>query len=185
VINADALHNGDGGRVIVWADDTTGFYGNLSNRGGANSGNGGFTEISGKENLVFDGKVNSSAPFGTNGTILFDPANIRVVAGTGANDEPLADGQILLEMGVQKTSSLAQRRYRGLLATFSSKPLTISPLTLVYPLTFVPPGGPPGAPPCPRRSSLLRTLMGLGVGIFGWIKPNPSQRWGEASQFWE
>ncbi|NEP58767.1 MAG: filamentous hemagglutinin N-terminal domain-containing protein, partial [Symploca sp. SIO2G7] len=32
-INADALTNGDGGRVIVWADDITQFYGEISARG--------------------------------------------------------------------------------------------------------------------------------------------------------
>jgi CHAT domain-containing protein len=83
----------------------TGFYGNVSAKGGANSGNGGFVEISGKENLVFEGKADVSSPFGTNGTILFDPANITIVAGTGFSDEqlnsdvPVGDlaGQILVE----------------------------------------------------------------------------------------
>ena len=34
-ISADALENGDGGRVIVWADDTTDFSGVISVVGGA------------------------------------------------------------------------------------------------------------------------------------------------------
>lgn len=33
-IVADSILNGDGGRVIVWADGATGFYGNISARGG-------------------------------------------------------------------------------------------------------------------------------------------------------
>ncbi|MAE53618.1 MAG: hypothetical protein CMI20_05860, partial [Opitutae bacterium] len=37
-ISADALENGDGGRVIVWADDTTDFSGVISVVGGASSG---------------------------------------------------------------------------------------------------------------------------------------------------
>ena len=35
-INADAVVRGDGGKVIVWADDTTRAYGSISARGGAN-----------------------------------------------------------------------------------------------------------------------------------------------------
>lgn len=37
-INADALENGNGGRVIIWADEATGFYGKVSARGGINAG---------------------------------------------------------------------------------------------------------------------------------------------------
>ena len=37
---ADAGQTGDGGKVIVWADGDTRFYGNISGRGGAQSGNG-------------------------------------------------------------------------------------------------------------------------------------------------
>ncbi|MGH7553945.1 MAG: filamentous hemagglutinin N-terminal domain-containing protein, partial [Longimicrobiales bacterium] len=47
-IKADALASGDGGKVIVWSDDVTRAYGSISARGGAQSGNGGFVEISGK-----------------------------------------------------------------------------------------------------------------------------------------
>jgi filamentous hemagglutinin family protein len=89
VINADSLVNGNGGRVIVWANNLTGFYGNISARGGSNSGNGGFVEVSGKENLAFHGQVNAAATNGLNGTILFDPRNITIVAGTGADDNQL------------------------------------------------------------------------------------------------
>src|SRR6185436_12866530 len=52
-INADATLEGDGGKVIVWADEITRFHGTLSARGGSQSGNGGFAEISGKGTLLF------------------------------------------------------------------------------------------------------------------------------------
>jgi filamentous hemagglutinin family protein len=81
VINADALLNGNGGRVIVWADQVTGFYGNISARGGLNFGNGGFVEVSGKENLSFQGRVNLGANNGNLGTLLLDPENITIVRG--------------------------------------------------------------------------------------------------------
>jgi CHAT domain-containing protein len=81
-IFADALHSGNGGQAIVWADNTTQFYGNISARGGTtpgfNSQNGGFVEISGKETLVFRGRVDVSATQGSMGTILFDPDNITI-----------------------------------------------------------------------------------------------------------
>ena len=77
-INADAINAGDGGKVIVWSDDATGFYGNISAKGGASSGDGGFAEVSGKENLAFAGLVDLSAPTGLTGTLLLDPTNITI-----------------------------------------------------------------------------------------------------------
>ncbi|WP_293119320.1 filamentous hemagglutinin N-terminal domain-containing protein, partial [Okeania sp. SIO1I7] len=77
-ISADAITNGDGGRVIIWSDGVTNFAGNISAKGGEFSGNGGFVEVSGKQQLIFDGNVNVSAAFGTPGTILLDPENITV-----------------------------------------------------------------------------------------------------------
>ena len=72
-ITADATRSGDGGRVIVWADEVTGFYGDLSARGGSESGNGGFVEVSGKNNLEFRGNVYLTAANGTLGTLLLTP----------------------------------------------------------------------------------------------------------------
>jgi filamentous hemagglutinin family protein len=89
VINADALQSGNGGRVIVWADKATGFYGSASARGGSLFGDGGFIEISGKENLAFFGSANVGALKGTPGTVLFDPQDINIVTGTGTNDTQL------------------------------------------------------------------------------------------------
>ena len=75
---ADALMNGNGGEVIVWSDENTAFYGSLFARGGANGGDGGFAEISGKDNLAYAGAVNLSASNGEGGQILFDPKNIEI-----------------------------------------------------------------------------------------------------------
>ena len=66
VIDADALTLGDGGTVIVWADEVTRFYGSITARGGAQAGDGGFIETSGKQYLDFNGAVDASA---TNGDI--------------------------------------------------------------------------------------------------------------------
>jgi hypothetical protein len=82
-INADALTNGNGGKVIVWADEVTGFYGSISARGGLESGHGGLVEVSGKEHLIFRGQVNTSAVNGLPGTLLLDPNNITIADGSG------------------------------------------------------------------------------------------------------
>ncbi|ESA32856.1 filamentous hemagglutinin family n-terminal domain protein [Leptolyngbya sp. Heron Island J] len=101
-IAANANTDGSGGQVIVWADHTTEFWGQVSATGGLNTGNGGFVEISGKENLIFRGDVDvtASAPNGILGTLLLDPDDIRIVNGTGGlNDNELADNQILFGDG--------------------------------------------------------------------------------------
>ncbi|MEG4829285.1 filamentous hemagglutinin N-terminal domain-containing protein, partial [Microcoleus sp. F8-D3] len=83
-INADAVSNGNGGRVIVWADETTRFNGNITARGGLFSGNGGFVEVSGKQSLDFQGLVDLRSIFGIAGTLLLDPTDITISAGADA-----------------------------------------------------------------------------------------------------
>ena len=91
-ITADAISNGDGGKVIVWADDTTRFYGRISARG--QGGNGGFVETSGKMGLDVRGATVDA------GTWLLDPSNITIsnaptVGSTFPNFNPLgATGNI-------------------------------------------------------------------------------------------
>ena len=87
-ITADAKVNGDGGKVVVWSDDTTRFLGNISVRGGAQMGDGGFVEVSGKEYLTFKGNVDTQAPHGKTGLLLLDPADIIIANGTGDGGTP-------------------------------------------------------------------------------------------------
>jgi len=102
VIHADALTQGNGGRVIVWADEATRFYGTVTARGGLLSGNGGFAEVSGKAFLDFAGIANLSADQGLFGTLLLDPTNITVVAG-GNNPAELAANDQFADPGVNNT----------------------------------------------------------------------------------
>ncbi len=83
VIKADSLLNGNGGRVIVWADDTARIYGTITAQGGAVSGNGGFVETSGKHYLDVTRTPELTAPNGTGGTWLLDPSNITIQVGSG------------------------------------------------------------------------------------------------------
>ena len=79
---------GEGGKVVVWSDDITRFHGSISARGGAQGGNGGMVEVSGKQHLLFAGAADTSAPFGTLGTLLLDPTvlHIRDTGGAGQED---------------------------------------------------------------------------------------------------
>src|SRR5712671_6315624 len=72
-INASANGNGQGGKVILWSDAQTTFAGTIFARGGANGGDGGFVEVSGKQQLAFTGQVDTTAPMGKTGDLLLDP----------------------------------------------------------------------------------------------------------------
>ena len=88
-IRADARAGGDGGKVIVWSDDLTRAYGTVSARGGAQGGNGGFAEISGKNLLDFLARVDVGAPRGAAGTLLLDPLDIVVSNATTTDNAQL------------------------------------------------------------------------------------------------
>ena len=77
-IHADALEIGNGGKVILWSDKINYFDGLITARGGSLGGDGGFVEVSGKENLFPQGHVDTSAPFGAYGTLLWDPCDVTI-----------------------------------------------------------------------------------------------------------
>jgi hypothetical protein len=81
---ADALLTGNGGNVVVWSNNDTEFFGGVSARGGAQSGNGGNVEVSGGY-LNFQGNVNTLAAHGAAGNLLLDPINLTISNGTTTN----------------------------------------------------------------------------------------------------
>ena len=84
---ADAITQGNGGKIIVWSDVATGFEGNISARGGLHGGDGGFAETSGKVYLdVNQARVNTTSPLGTTGMWLLDPANVTISAAATSNE---------------------------------------------------------------------------------------------------
>jgi hypothetical protein len=95
-LRANATGGGDGGRVIVWADDTTRVHGSIQARGGANGGKGGFVETSGKRYLDANGaRVDASATAGQAGQWLLDPSELTIsVAGidTSSLSNPFTAG---------------------------------------------------------------------------------------------
>ncbi|MFT5416820.1 MAG: filamentous hemagglutinin family protein, partial [Gammaproteobacteria bacterium] len=80
-VQANAGEDGLGGTVIIWSDEETIFSGQAAARGGANSGDGGLVEVSGKETLRFSGAVDVGAPAGQGGTLLLDPQRIFIIPG--------------------------------------------------------------------------------------------------------
>ncbi|MFP4156100.1 MAG: MBG domain-containing protein, partial [Opitutales bacterium] len=119
-LTADARITGDGGEVIVWADDFTDYRGTISARGGAESGDGGFVEVSGKEHLSFRGRVDAGADHGAAGTLLLDPKNINIAddgtdsasetdnefADSPASDVTIAPSDILAIIGSGSNTDL-------------------------------------------------------------------------------
>lgn len=77
-ISADALVTGKGGKSVVWANDSTTFAGSISARGGAQGGDGGNVEVSGKRTLAFTGTVDTRAPKGQGGSLLLDPTSLCI-----------------------------------------------------------------------------------------------------------
>ena len=92
-LHADAITNGNGGKIIAWADIATGFDGTLSAQGGQYSGNGGFAEVSGKEYLNVDNlRINLAAPMGNAGTLLLDPSDVSLTTGIADSGVNFAAG---------------------------------------------------------------------------------------------
>jgi filamentous hemagglutinin family protein len=102
-LKADATQAGSGGRVIVWANETTRVRGSIAARGGATSGNGGFVWTSGMVTLEANGlRVDTSAPNGAAGTWRLDATDINVTdvyADTGGSAINVGGGSIALGVG--------------------------------------------------------------------------------------
>ncbi|MFT5505468.1 MAG: filamentous hemagglutinin family protein, partial [Gammaproteobacteria bacterium] len=95
-ISADAIDEGDGGGVIIWADDTARIYGSIFAKGGEQTGNGGFVETSGKNYLDITQSPNLSALNGIGGQWLLDPNNL--IIGSGGSDNITQTGPAATEI---------------------------------------------------------------------------------------
>jgi hypothetical protein len=83
-IAADAIANGNGGKVILWSDESTRANGRITARGGALGGNGGLIETSSHSLDVAGIRIDASAPNGASGLWLLDPADITISGGPTA-----------------------------------------------------------------------------------------------------
>ena len=112
--------------MIIWGDEGTFAYGNISARGGQLGGDGGFTEVSGKY-LDFQGFADTTAPKGRIGTLLLDPQTITI--STAANsgftppfnfDGPICNGTA--------TATLDGTLSGNTVTTIQTQPLLITQL---------------------------------------------------------
>jgi len=78
---ANAGTNGDGGEVIMYSPKTALFESDarVETKGGSQSGNGGFFELSGKEYVETFGQIDLTASNGESGMFLIDPLNLTIV----------------------------------------------------------------------------------------------------------
>ncbi|MCP3866735.1 MAG: filamentous hemagglutinin N-terminal domain-containing protein, partial [Gammaproteobacteria bacterium] len=88
-VKADAMARGDGGRVIVWADESTQIFGSISARGGTIDGDGGFVETSSKNAFRITATPDVGASHGNGGTWLIDPFDIEIVAAQPVAPPPI------------------------------------------------------------------------------------------------
>lgn len=124
IVDVSGGQSGNGGRGILWSDESTQFYGTILATGGDIDGDGGLVEVSSQGNLVFLGTVAVESVHGDGGTLLLDPTTIHIIDiadGDGTLDDELTPGsddeessQILAEVlddydeNNQNTISVAQ-----------------------------------------------------------------------------
>ena len=146
-IRADAISEGDGGKVVVWSEDLTRYKGSISVRGGARGGDGGSVEVSGKRDLEFRGTVDASAPNGKVGTLLLDPLTITIANGangSGADDghltEPAVDTNIAFADGGAASFTISEGQIEALTANITleaGNSITLGNLTTDGQLTLL------------------------------------------------
>ena len=88
-IEASATESGDGGTVVLWANNRMDYAGSINAQALGASGNGGEAEVSGSS-LIYHGLVSLRSVNGKNGTLLLDPGDLTI--STRANGSTNADG---------------------------------------------------------------------------------------------
>ncbi|MFL2928041.1 MAG: beta strand repeat-containing protein, partial [Opitutales bacterium] len=110
---SDSEVNGNGGRIIVWADGVTSFSGDLSATGVES---GGFAEVSGKSVLNFSGSVDLTSESGVVGSLLLDPTNITI-SNTGSHTSIATSGSTILEPSAAAGSVISLSTLNSALAS--------------------------------------------------------------------
>ncbi|XOV87479.1 MAG: filamentous hemagglutinin N-terminal domain-containing protein [Pseudomonadota bacterium] len=91
---ANAGLNGDGGEIIAFTEGEALFRrgASIEARGGADSGDGGFVEVSGLDYVEINGRVDTSAANGASGTFLIDPTDITISGSSATNGMTTVSG---------------------------------------------------------------------------------------------
>jgi filamentous hemagglutinin family protein len=96
-LNASAIKSGNGGKIVVWSNDTTIFAGSALATGGNTNGNGGFVETSGQFLNINGASVTTAAPKGSAGHWLLDPDDFTVdSSNVGDVNAALANGDVII-----------------------------------------------------------------------------------------
>uniref|UniRef100_UPI002C9C4FB1 beta strand repeat-containing protein n=1 Tax=Povalibacter sp. TaxID=1962978 RepID=UPI002C9C4FB1 len=114
VIRADSMQSGDAGRVAVWSEGRTTFNGDILARAGGASGNGGFAEVSGRQNLRIGGHATLTSENGMAGSLLLDPGTINIVDGSdaaSASDNEIGDEWIIAQLATPGTLTISTAVY--------------------------------------------------------------------------
>ncbi len=102
-ISADAITSGNGGKVVLWSNDSTRAYGSINARGGAQGGDGGMIETSGHWLDVAGLKPSAGAAHGQNGTWLLDPADVTI-SGTATTNATNTGGVFSPDSGANASN---------------------------------------------------------------------------------
>ena len=137
VIDASATGKGDGGKIVVWADGTTTYTGQINARGGAGGGNGGQVEVSGKGTLNFDGAVDLLAPKGAKGDLLLDPTSLIIgtVANVDGNGHDLQGNTLTANQYAGFVSNITASNVASLLATSNVTLAALNTISVTAPVT--------------------------------------------------
>ncbi|MHC5061578.1 MAG: two-partner secretion domain-containing protein, partial [Planctomycetota bacterium] len=111
---ANAGINGDGGEIVALSPETALFRdgAQIEAKGGTESGDGGFAEVSGWEHVEVYGQADVGAENGNGGTFLIDPYSIDIIAtANNAGDwdaatwEPTSDASVVTPDSILTTLS--------------------------------------------------------------------------------
>ncbi|HLB75095.1 MAG TPA: filamentous hemagglutinin N-terminal domain-containing protein, partial [Sedimentisphaerales bacterium] len=93
--SANAGQNGDGGDIIAYSPGTALLRegAQVEAKGGSESGDGGFFELSGKEYVEIAGGIDLTAANGQEGEFLIDPLNIKIVPAGAPEEGGMAGGR--------------------------------------------------------------------------------------------
>jgi filamentous hemagglutinin family protein len=166
VLDASATAQGQGGTVVAWADDHTTFAGQVLARGGAQGGDGGRVETSGKQTLDARGaRVDTRATLGRTGDWLLDPADITIQGGSAP--PPPASPSLVYEADLEAATSnvtVSADNSIQVAGAFGGNAIVMQPnvnLTLSV-------AGPASAPPAPTSGiDLVASSTPIGITTSG------------------
>ncbi len=93
-ISASSTDRGDGGEIIVFAQNYSNVNGALTARGGPETGDGGFIETSGLASLDVTRSPDAGAPSGASGEWLIDPINLSITSAATTLVDGLPTGPV-------------------------------------------------------------------------------------------